>query len=86
MTLARINPLTRPEDELLNNLGFQLGIPPHKLSPYTRLLEDLLLDQQDQQLLIASLERQFNLFLTEEQTEHVDCVGDLQRLFTRQAA
>ncbi|MEM8585110.1 MAG: hypothetical protein AAGF87_12610 [Bacteroidota bacterium] len=83
MTLARITPILRKDDLFLSNLSYELGIPSNKLSPYTRLFEDLLLDQLDTQLLIASLERQFNYFLTEEEAEHIQTVGDLQRFFAR---
>ncbi|MEL6669175.1 MAG: hypothetical protein AAFY36_07255 [Bacteroidota bacterium] len=86
MTFAHISPLARPEDIFISNLSYELGVPSHKLNPYTRLLEDLLLDNLDRELLIVSLERQFNHFLTDEQAEHINTIGDLQRLFALQAA
>ena len=86
MTSATISPINLSEDRLLYNLSYTLGVPSNRLYSYTRLLEDLLLDQLDRQLLIAGLESRFNRFLTEEEAALIQTIGDLQQHFGRQAA
>ncbi len=86
MSSATISPINLPEGRLLYNLSDTLGVPSNRLYSYTRLLEDLLLDQLDRQLLIAGLESRFNCFLTEEEAARIQTIGDLQQYFGRQAA
>lgn len=86
MSSAAMLPNSPSGDQLLNNLSYTLRVPSNQLYPFTRLLEDLLLDQLDRQLLIADLESKFNLFLTEEEAARIQTIGDLQQHFGRQAA
>ncbi|MTB53855.1 hypothetical protein [Lewinella sp. W8] len=68
---------------LMNNLSTELRIPGNRLQAFTRLKEDLFLDAMDVELLIASLERNLEYYLTEEETAQIETVGDLQAFFLR---
>ena len=86
-----INYTTRPkvynlEDSILSTISWTLNIPSAHLNPYTHLRDDLLLDQVDVLLLIATLESKLNLFLSEEEAAEIEMIGDFKRYFTRYAA
>ncbi len=66
---------------LLNTLSYSLKRPGHRLQPFIRLKEDLFLDTIDLKLLVAELESRHGHFLTEEEANHIETIGDLQRLF-----
>lgn len=67
----------------MSNLSSELRIPGNRLQAFTRLREDLFLDTMDVELLIASLERNLEYYLTEEEATQVETVGDLQAFFLR---
>jgi len=75
-----------PSARLIYDLSNALKVPSHRLHPFIRFREDLFLDKIDVQLLLAKLEARHGHFLTEEEAGRVETVGDLQRLFLRQAA
>ena len=86
-----INYTTRPkvynlEDSILSTISWTLNIPSNRLNPYTHLRDDLLLDQVDVLLLIATLESKLNLFLSDEEAAEIEMIGDFKRYFTRYAA
>lgn len=68
-------------NQLLHNLSYSLKRPKHRLQSFIRLKEDLFLDQIDLQLLVAELEHRHSHFLTEEEANRIETIGDLQRLF-----
>lgn len=75
-----------PNFRLLNDLSYTLKRPGHRLHPFLRLREDLFLDTYDLKLLVAHLESRHGRFLTEEEAEKIETIGDIQNLFLRQAA
>jgi acyl carrier protein len=68
---------------LIQHLSADLRVPGNRLQAFTRLREDLFLDTMDIELLIASLERNLEYYLTEEEAAQIETVGDLQTFFLR---
>jgi acyl carrier protein len=68
---------------LIQHLSADLRVPGNRLQAFTRLREDLFLDTMDIDLLIASLERNLEYYLTEEEAAQIETVGDLQTFFLR---
>ncbi len=74
--------VTRSAD-LMSNLSNELRIPGERLHTFTRLQDDLFLDNMDVKLLIASLESRMEYYLTEEEMAQIETVGDIQHFFLR---
>lgn len=56
------------------------------LNPYTDFVDDLYLDKIDRSLLIAKLERDFNVILSKEEVAHIQTVRDTAQLIHLHAA
>lgn len=70
-----------PEDRIMERIAWMLNVPSSKINPNTDLVDDLYLDPLDKSLLIATLERQYGIFLTREEVASIDTVGDASRYF-----
>lgn len=95
MTVGKTNRLMTafPHPELgtagarfLHDISQSLKVSGHKLQPFIRFQEDLFLDRLDVELLLAGLERRHARFLTHEEANSIETIGDLQRAFLPQAA
>ena len=75
--------LTIRSASLMQNLASELRLPGSRLHDFTRLREDLFLDNMDVDLLIAGLESKLEYYLTEEEATQIETVGDLQYFFLR---
>lgn len=71
---------------LINDLSYRLNRPSHRIHSFLRFQEDLFLDAIDVQLLVADLENLHGRFLTDEEANRIETVGDLQKVFLPQAA
>lgn len=78
--------LSSPAARFLNDISQSLKVSGHKLQPFIRFQEDLFLDRLDVELLLASLERRHAHFLTHEEANSIETIGDLQRAFLSKAA
>ncbi len=74
------------EDSIVHTISWSLKVPAHRLNWYTHLRDDLLLDTLDVQLLIVTLESHLNVFLSEEEADAIETVGDFKRHFIRYTA
>ena len=84
MMTARIAPsISARQEALTHNLALELNLPQARLHGFVRLQDDLFLDTQDVELLIAKLESRLEYFLTEEEIAGIETLGDLQRVFLR---
>lgn len=86
MTAFPIPEVGSPAHRLINDLSKHLNISSHRLQPFTRLQDDLFLDSFDLNMLVADLENRHSRFLTEEEAQSIETIGDLQRIFVPQAA
>lgn len=77
---------TATQDRIINVISWSLNVPSSKIRPYTRLADDLFLDEIDLLLLIAQLERDFNVFLTREEVERIETVQDASSFFLQKHA
>lgn len=75
-----------PASKLLNDLSYRLNRPNHRIHSFLRFQDDLFLDVIDVQLLVADLETRHGHFLTEEEANRIETIGDLQRAFLPQTA
>ncbi|PPK85777.1 acyl carrier protein [Neolewinella xylanilytica] len=73
----------RTATNLMHKLSSELRLPNNRLHSFTRLREDLFLDTMDIELLLASLESGLEYYLTEEEANQIETVGDLQHYFLR---
>ena len=67
------------EEQVIDSIGWTLGIPVSKLFPYLHLKDDLHLDSLDLQLLIVKLEHHFHVFFTPDEVESIETVRDVIR-------
>ncbi len=67
------------EEQVINLIGWTLGIPASEVFPYLHLKDDLHLDSLDLQLLIVKLEHHFHAFLTPDEVESIETVRDVIR-------
>ena len=70
---------------VIDLISLKLKVPPSKIFPYTDLRDDLLLDPIDMMLLIADIESSFNVFLSNEEVEMIETVGDATGLINKYA-
>jgi len=70
----RINPTL--EDSILNLVSWSLHIPKTSINAFSHLRDDLNLDSIDCLLLIATLERQFDVYFSAEEAEAIETVRD----------
>lgn len=73
-----VNPAS---SRLMKDLSRALKISGHRLRPFIRFQEDLFLDRFDLDMLVAQLESRHARYLTEEEANSIETVGDLQRVF-----
>ena len=84
MTLATTSQtIAARSSQLMHTLSDELRVPTGRLQPFIRLQDDLFLDPVDVQLLIATLESKLEYYLTEEEMDQIDTVGDIQSFFLR---
>ena len=69
-------------EQVVNTISWTLNIAPQRLLPYTHFVDDLHLDDIDKMLLIAALESQLNVYLTPEQVDGIETIGDATRCFS----
>ncbi|MCB9081555.1 MAG: hypothetical protein H6555_07585 [Lewinellaceae bacterium] len=74
------------EDRIMEVIARMLHIPSSNINPFTDLTDDLYLDDLDRSLLIANLERQFGVYLTQEQVSSIVTVRDASDLMQNHAA
>lgn len=74
------------EDRVIEMIAWALKIPAHMLNPYTDLSEDLYLDHIDRELLIARLEKEFNVILSIEEVARIETIQDASRYIQEHAA
>lgn len=74
MTIQTQNSINR--QDLIEAISWMLKIPSSQIFPYTHLQDDLELDPIDRLLLIAQLERSFNVFLNHEDEAAIETVAD----------
>lgn len=86
MTAFPSSDYATPASRLINDLSQHLKRPSHRIHSFLRFQEDLFLDLIDVQLLVADLENTHRRFLTEEEANRLETIGDLQRAFSPQAA
>ena len=75
-----------PASKLINDLSYRLNRPSHRIHSFLRFQDDLFLDVIDVQLLVADLENRHNRFLTDEEADRIETIGDLQKVFLTKAA
>ena len=68
--------LSDTEDRVIESVAWELNIPATMLNPYTDLTDDLYLDTIDRDLLIAKLERDFDVILSREEVASIDTIRD----------
>lgn len=71
------------EDRILYTISWTLKVAPQRLLPYTHFVEDLHLDQLDMTLLIADLESQLNVFLSQDEVASIETISDANKLFRK---
>ena len=64
------------EDRVIESVAWELNIPTYKLNPYTDFTDDLYLDTIDKDLLIAKLERDFDVILSREEVANIETIRD----------
>ncbi|GAB5551035.1 MAG: hypothetical protein Sapg2KO_06260 [Saprospiraceae bacterium] len=64
------------EDLVIRKVAGELKISATLLNPYTDLIDDLYLDNIDRDLLIARLERDFNVVLSHEEVARIQTIRD----------
>lgn len=67
------------EDLVIRKVAGELKISTTLLNPYTDLIDDLYLDNIDRDLLIARLERDFNVVLSHEEVARIQTIRDASR-------
>jgi len=78
--------ITNTEDRIIKTVSWILNIPSNMLNPYTDLIEDLYLDNIDRDLLIARLEKEFNVILSIEEVADIETIQDASRFIQQHAA
>ena len=73
------------QEKVIGLISHKLRVPSSKIFPYTRLKDDLLLDPIDLMLLIADIESSFNVFLSPEEVNMIETVGDATGLISKYA-
>lgn len=73
------------QSRLIELVSRNLKVPTSIIYPYTRLKDDLNLDQVDFLLLIAELERSFNVFLSPEEAEAIETIEDAKLMIEKYA-
>ncbi len=76
---------TSTEDRVIEAVAWELNIPATMLNPYTDLTEDLYLDTLDKDLVIAQLERNFNVVLSLEEVAQIETIRDMSHLIQTHA-
>ena len=76
---------TSTEDRVIEAVAWELNIPATMLNPYTDLTEDLYLDTIDKDLVIAQLERNFNVVLSIEEVAQIETIRDMSHLIQTHA-
>ena len=61
---------------MIETVAWELNIPTTLLNPYTDLTDDLYLDTIDRDLLIAKLERDFDVILSKEEVANIETIRD----------
>lgn len=74
------------QERIIDQISYSFRIPSSRIYPYTHLQDDLLLDQIDIMLLIASLEAKFNIILSNEEVASIQTVEDASFYFGRKFA
>lgn len=67
---------SKTEDRVIEAVAWELNIPATGINPYTDLIEDLYLDKIDRELLIAKLERDFNVVFSKEEVARIETIRD----------
>lgn len=67
------------EDLVIRKVAGELKISTTLLNPYTDLIDDLYLDNIDRDLLIARLEKDFNVVLSHEEVARIQTIRDASR-------
>ncbi len=62
-------------DEIRNIIVEQLHVPPEKVNPDAKFIEDLGADSLDTVELIMAFEEKFNIQIPEEDAQKIDTVG-----------
>jgi acyl carrier protein len=62
-------------DDVRNIIVEQLHVPPEKVTPEAKFIEDLGADSLDTVELIMAFEEKFNLQISEEEAQKLDTVG-----------
>ena len=86
MQIHTINTDISLEDQIITNISWSLNISSQRLKYYTHFVDDLHLDDVDMMLLIASLESHLNLYLSREEVDGIETMGDLNKCFQQQLA
>ncbi|MEO0339800.1 MAG: phosphopantetheine-binding protein [Bacteroidota bacterium] len=76
---------TNTEDRVIEAVAWELNIPASMLNPYTDLTEDLYLDTIDKDLVIAQLEKNFNVVLSLEEVAQIETIRDMSHLIQTHA-
>ncbi len=69
-------------NQVVNTISWTLNVAPQRLLPYTHFVDDLHLDDIDMMLLIAALENHLKVYLTPEEVNKIQTVGDATRYFS----
>ncbi|MEL7222098.1 MAG: acyl carrier protein, partial [Bacteroidota bacterium] len=69
-------------EQVVSTISRTLKVAPQRLLPYTHFVDDLHLDDIDKMLLIVSIESDLNVYLTPEQVNSIETIGDVTRCFS----
>ena len=61
---------------MIETVAWELNIPASRINPYTDFIEDLYLDTIDRDLLIAKLERNFEVVFSLEEVNRIETIRD----------
>jgi acyl carrier protein len=86
VVLKTVEHFSNTEDRVIEKIAYELNIPIALLNPYTDFVDDLYLDKIDRSLLIAKLERDFNVILSKEEVARIQTVRDTAQLIHLYAA
>ncbi len=74
------------QDRVIHLISGICRIPHSSIHPFTSLKDDLYLDTVDMLLLIAAIENDFNVYLTEEEANSIVTVRDASYYIQHHAA
>lgn len=86
MVVKTVEHLSDTEDQVIEKIAYELTIPRALLNPYSDFIDDLYLDSIDRSLLIAKLERDFQVILSKEEVALIQTIRDAAQVIHLHAA